>query len=321
VPERYDEVAMKVVVTGATGFIGRPLVEKLRGRGDDVTALVRNATKARTQLAAGTRIVEADLESPGPWTVELAGAGAVAHLAGEPIAGRRWDARQKQLIRDSRVESTRVLVEAIGKLPPPQRPKAFVCASGVDYYPFAEGPRGYDDDEVTESDPPADTFLGRVCRDWETEARDAEQHGVRVVCLRTALVFGPHGGALEQLARPFKFFAGGKLGNGRQWVSWIALDDVVNIYATALSDDRYRGPINMVTESVRNADLAAALGRSLHRPSWLPVPGLAIKAAVGSELAESLLKGRRVVPTKLRELGYTWVHPTLDDTLKSARTT
>jgi len=309
---------MKIVVTGATGFIGRPLIERLLARGDEVTALVRDPVKARTKLPAGTTIVEADLETPGPWAESLAGADGVAHLAGEPIASKRWDARQKQLIRDSRVESTRLLVEVIGKLPAARRPRAFVCASGIDYYPFAEGPSGFDDDAVTERDAPAETFLGRLCRDWEREALAAETHGVRVVCMRTGLVLGPHGGALDKLATPFKLFAGGKLGSGRQWMSWVSLDDVVGIYIAALGDERYRGPINMVTDSVRNADFSRALGHALHRPSWIPVPRLAIKAAVGAEFAESLLKGRRVVPAKLRELGYQFQHPRLDDALRSA---
>lgn len=306
---------MKFLITGATGFIGKPLVEALIARGDSVTALVRDVERARGKLPSATTLVEADLESPGAWTSALDGVDGIAHLAGEPIAAKRWDARQKQILRDSRIETTRTIVEAIGKQPASQRPKAFVCASGIDYYPFAEGPGGFDDDEVTESDPAADTFLGRLCRDWEREALAAETHGVRAVCLRTGLVLGPHGGALEKLATPFKLFAGGKLGNGKQWVSWIALDDVVGIYIAALTNDRYRGPINMVTDSVRNAELSKHLGKAMHRPSWLPVPKLAIRAAVG-EFADSILKGRRVVPAKLRELGYAWKRPDLDDALR-----
>jgi uncharacterized protein (TIGR01777 family) len=222
------------------------------------------------------------------------------------------------LIRDSRVESTRTIVEAIGKLPADQRPRTLISASGADYYPYASGPSGFDDDEVTESDPPSDSFLGRLCRDWEKEARAAEQLGLRVACMRTGLVLGPGGGALDKMSLPFKLFAGGKLGDGKQWMSWVSLDDAVGVYATALTDDRYRGPINLVADSVRNGDFAKALGHTMHRPSWIPVPGFAIKAAVGSELAESLLEGRRVVPAKLRELGYAWKHAALPDALAAA---
>lgn len=309
---------MNVVVTGATGFIGVPLVRALVERGDRVTALVRDPERARAKLPATVTLVAADLEAAGAWCDALAGSDGIAHLAGEPIAAKRWDARQKQIIRDSRVESTRTIVEAIGRLPEDRRPKVLVNASGADYYPYAIGPGDFDDDEVTEADPPSETFLGRLCRDWEREALAAEAHGVRVVCLRTGLVLGPHGGAVEKMTKPFKLFAGGRMGDGRQFMSWVALDDAVNIYATALHDARYRGPINMVTASTRNADFARTLGKVLGRPSWLPVPGFAIKAAVGAELAESLLNGRNVVPAKLTELGYVWKQRTLEGALKAS---
>lgn len=300
---------MKVVVTGATGFIGRPLVRALVSRGHAVTALTRSAKRA-TDLA--TRVVETDLESAAQLTPIVDGHDAIVHLAGEPIAARRWDARQKQRIRDSRVESTRAIVEAIGASS--ARPRVLLTASGIDIYAFAGGP--LDDDEVTEADPPADTFLGRVCRDWEREAFAAQSLGVRVAAFRTGLVLGP-GGALARLETPFKLFAGGKVGSGRQWVSWIHLADLVNAYVAALSDDRYTGPLNAVTDSTRNADFSRAIGRALHRPSWLPVPGFALKAAVG-ELAESILHGRRAVPAKLRALGFAFEHPELDEAVASA---
>ena len=291
---------MNIVVTGATGFIGRALVAALRDHA--VTALVRDVDAARPRLG-DVKLVRADLETQGPWCDAIAGADAVVHLAGEPVASRRWDARVKQLIRDSRVESTRTIVEVIAKSTP--RPATLVTASGVDYYAFVPD-NDFDDEAVTESDPAAEsTFLGRVCRDWEHEALAAEAHGVRVVCMRTGMVLG-HGGALDKLRRPFELFAGGRLGSGRQWVSWIHLDDAVSAYTTALTDTHYRGPINLVTDSVRNADFARVLGKVLHRPSWLPVPAFAIKAAVGSEFAESILHGRRVVPAKLRALGFRW---------------
>ncbi|HSN29288.1 MAG TPA: DUF1731 domain-containing protein, partial [Kofleriaceae bacterium] len=171
-------------------------------------------------------------------------------------------------------------------------------------------------DEVTEADPAADTFLGRVCRDWEREAFAAQPLGVRVAAFRTGLGLGP-GGALARLETPFKLFAGGKIGSGRQWVSWIHLDDVVRAYVAALTDERYAGPINTVTDSTRNADFSRAIGHALHRPSWLPVPGFALKAAVG-ELAETILNGRRAVPAKLRELGFAFEHPDLDEAVTSA---
>lgn len=311
---------MKVVVTGGTGFIGRALIAKLLERGDQVIALVRG----RRPLEVATRVenvetlgkldvVEADIESQGEWTSKVEGVDAIIHLAGEPVAGKRWDARVKQRIRDSRVETTRTLIEAISKLA--NKPRALITASGIDYYPFALDNTEFDDDEVTEQDPPGESFLARVCRDWEHEAQQAEQHGVRVASMRTGLVLGKTGGALAELRRPFQFFVGGRIGSGRQWMSWIHLDDVVNAYIAAATDDRYRGPINMVTASVRNYDFTKALGHAMHKPAILPVPAFAIKMVVGGEFAESLLNGRRVMPTKLRELGFTWKYPVLDAAL------
>jgi uncharacterized protein (TIGR01777 family) len=302
---------MKIVVTGATGFIGTALIEALRARGDAITVLSRDAARATAALG-GIHAVAADLQTRGPWATALAGTDAVVHLAGEPIAARRWDARQKQRLRDSRVEATRTLVEAITALPSSARPRALISASGSDYYPFAPDTE-FDDDDVTEAAPPSDSFLGRLCRDWEHEARAAEAAGLRVVCMRTGLVLGP-GGALAKLTTPFKLFVGGKIGSGRQWVPWIHRADAVRGYLAALDDDRYAGPINLVTGSVRNAELAAALGKAVSRPSWLPVPGFALHAAVG-EFAEYLLHGRRVVPRRLHELGFTWTYPRLADAL------
>jgi uncharacterized protein len=301
----------KIVATGATGFIGTALVAALRAAGDAVVVLSRDAERARQQLGDVTAVT-CDLQSLGPWTTALAGAAAIVHLAGEPIAGRRWDARQKQRLRDSRVEATRTLVEAIAALPATSRPRALISASGADYYPFAPDTE-FDDDEVTEAAAPGDSFLARLCRDWEAEARAAERLGVRVVCMRTGIVLGP-GGALAKMTTPFKLFVGGRIGNGRQWVPWIHRDDAIRAYLAAVEDDRYTGPINLVTASVRNAELSRALGKALGRPSWLPVPGFALRAAFG-ELADYALHGRCVVPKRLRELGFTWTYPNLDEAL------
>lgn len=317
---------MKLVVTGATGFVGSALVPVLRARGDDVIVLSRNAERAQQQLGVTAvtadrakvgrlTAVTADLETPGPWTASLAGARAIIHLAGESIAAKRWDARQKQVLRDSRVETTRTIVEAIGALPAGERPRVLVSSSGADYYPFAE--LAFDDDEeVTERDGPGDSFLARVCRDWEKEALAAREYGVRVACMRSGLVLGP-GGPLAKMSTPFKLFVGGRIGSGKQWMPWIHRDDAVAAYIAAADDERYAGPINLVTDSVRNADFARALGKAMGRPSWLPVPGFAIKAAVG-EMAEYILEGRRVVPAKLRELGFVWKQPDLERALSSA---
>jgi uncharacterized protein (TIGR01777 family) len=307
-------MATRIAITGATGFVGTAVVAALRQAGHALVVLSRDADRARAALGEVTAVT-ADLQDLGPWTAALAGTAAVVHLAGEPVAGRRWDARHKQRLRDSRVETTRTLVEAIAALPAASRPRALISSSGTDYYPFAAdaGSTEFDDDEVTERDPPGDSFLARLCRDWEAEARAAEAHGLRVACLRTGMVLGA-GGALARMTTPFRLFAGGPIGSGRQWVSWIHRDDAAAAFAAAVGDARYAGPINLVTGSVRNAELARAIGKALGRPSWLPVPGFALRAALG-ELADYALHGRRVVPARLRELGFAWRYPTLAEAL------
>jgi uncharacterized protein len=323
---------MKIVVTGATGLIGTPLVAALLRAGHDVIALVRDIERAKQRLRGDSpdkaprvpgvqqpgslHLVVAELETPGLWCERLDGAGAIIHLAGENVGAKRWDARQKQLIRDSRVESTRTIVEAIAKTT--TKPRALITASGIDYYAFASNKHDFDDDEVTESDPAADTFLGRVSRDTEQEARAAEAFGVRVVAMRTGIVLAKHAEVMKKLRRPFELLAGGRIGSGRQWMSWIHLDDVVAAYVAAATDERYRGPFNLVTQSTRNADFTKALGHALGKPTWIPAPAFAVKAVVGAEFAESILEGRRVVPAKLRELGFLWKYPTLESTLAAA---
>jgi uncharacterized protein (TIGR01777 family) len=307
-------------IHGASGMgkttLLRAFTQELRERGDAVVALTRDPARAG-DLGAGVTLIAADLETPGPWQAALGGCDAVIHLAGESIGGRRWTSRVKQVIRDSRVEGTRGLVEALAGLPAEERPRVLVSASGADYYPFASGPSGFDDDDVTERDPPGDSFLSRLCRDWEAEAMAAEALGLRVVRMRTGLVFGP-GGALAKMAGPFKFFAGGAIGSGKQWVSWIHRDDVVAAYLAAIDDPRWRGPINLVApEAVRQKELARALGAVLHRPSLVPTPAFAVRLAIGSEFAEYLLEGRKVVPAALEALGFRFRHPALRGALEA----
>jgi uncharacterized protein (TIGR01777 family) len=311
---------MRVVVTGATGFVGKSLVAALLASGAEVTALSRDRARAAAVLP-GADIVEATtLEEAGAWTAALAGADVVVHLAGEMIGGKRWDARQKQIIRDSRIESTARIVEAIGALAPEARPRALISASGVDYYPFTLRSRtsSFDDydDDITEADPAGDSFLARVCRDWEAEALAAEALGVRVVVMRTGLVLGPGGGVLAKMSTPFKFFVGGKVGSGEQWFSWIHLEDVVAAYLAAITHDRYRGPINLVApHAILQRDFAKALGAAMHRPSLFGVPAFAVKAAVG-EMAQYLLEGRKVVPAALTRLGFAFTRPRIEDALR-----
>jgi uncharacterized protein (TIGR01777 family) len=310
---------MKVVVTGATGYIGKPLVEALLASGASVTALSRSAERARAALPKAT-VVEADLQEPGPWTATLAGADAVVHLASELIAGKRWDARQKQIIRDSRTETTAQIVDAIEALPAAERPRVLVSASGADYYGFAArdapGSFGGDDDDVVETAPPGDSFLARVCRDWEAEAARAEPLGVRVVRMRTGVVLGPGAAAVKRLTPIYKLGLGGRIGSGEQWFSWVHLDDVVAAYRAAITDPRYAGPINLVApEPIRQKAFAKALGKALRRPTVLPTPAFAVRAVAG-EVAEYLLEGRKVVPRALEKLGFSFTRPTIADALR-----
>ena len=311
-------MSKRVFVTGGTGFIGSALVDALRGRGDEVVVLSRDAARARRKLGHGVEVVEGDAALGGAWQERLRGADAVVNLAGAPVAGQRWDARYKQRIRDSRVEGTRYVAEGMAAIEAEARPGVLVSASGADYYPFDVDLEAADimdeDDAVTESAPPGDSFLARVCRSWEAEAMAAEEHGARVVCMRTGLVLG-RDGAFSRMALPFRLFAGGPIGSGRQWMAWVHLEDAVRAYLFALDQEGLRGPVNLVAPGpVRARDFARALGKALHRPSWLPVPGLAVKVAAG-ELSEYLLHGRRVVPTALEAHGFTFHFPAVEPAL------
>jgi uncharacterized protein len=311
---------MQVFLTGGTGFIGRALIAALTARGDRAVVLSRRAAAASAELASlgeAVAVVTGDPTSAGPWQAEVAGCDAVINLAGESLAARRWDARVRQILRDSRIDATRFVVEAIAAAAVERRPRALLSASGIDFYPFSVdlgATHLADDDPIDEAAPPGSSFLARLCRDWEAEARAAEAHGVRVVVLRTGLVLGG-GGALDKLTTPFKLFVGGRLGSGRQWTSWIHLDDVVRAYLFALDHAEVSGPLNLVAPgNVVNGELAAALGARMGRPSWLPVPAFAIKAVAG-ELAEYVLNGRRAVPAALTAAGFEFQHPALGPAL------
>jgi uncharacterized protein (TIGR01777 family) len=298
---------MRVTVTGASGLIGRRLVSRLKERGDEVTILSRSPEKASESLA-----VEAVAWDPvaGPAPAEaLSGRDGVVHLAGEPVA-QRWSDEAKRRIRDSREAGTRNLVEGLRAADP--RPGVLVSSSGIDYY----GARG--DEVVDESDPPGDGFLAGVTRVWEAEAQRAEELGVRVVRVRTAVVLAASGGALAKMLPPFRLGAGGPVAGGRQWMPWIHLDDVVGIYLAALDGAEWSGPVNAAApEPVTNGDFSKALGRVLHRPAIAPVPGFALRLLYG-DMAEIVTTGRRAVPRRPLELGYAFAHPDLEEALADA---
>ena len=298
-----------VTVTGATGTIGRALVGELRARGDEVTALSRDAESASSLLG-----VEAlswrDPKGEPPPADALRGRDAVVHLLGETIA-QRWSDEVKREIRDSRIMSTRGLVAAIGALPESERPRALVCQSATGWY----GPRG--DERLTEDEPAGGDFLAHVVVDWEAEARRAEGHGLRVVTTRTGVVLSEQGGALEKMLPFFKLGIGGPVAGGRQYVAWVHLDDVVGALLSCI-DGELSGPVNVTApEPATNKELSHALGLVLKRPAFAPVPGLAVKTLYG-EMAVIVITGHRAVPKRLQDEGYAFRRPELEAALRDA---
>ena len=297
---------MRVLITGATGFIGRALVPRLQRDGHSVVAWVRSESRARGLLGADVDLVPAS-RGHNPLVDALAGVDAVVNLAGEALIGKRWTPDRRRVLEESRVGVTTDLVRAIAAATP--RPRVLVSGSAVGWY----GDRG--DEPLSETSKPGGDFLAHLCRDWENAARAADVSGVRVVLLRTGVVLGRNGGALAQMLPPFKLGAGGPIGNGRQYLPWIHLHDLVSAVAVIIADERYRGPVNGVApEEATSRTFAAALGRALHRPAILPTPAFVLRALFG-EAATVLLASQRVAPAVLAGHGFTFAFPTLDAAL------
>ncbi|MDI1437222.1 TIGR01777 family oxidoreductase [Polyangium sorediatum] len=306
-------VVKTVLLTGGTGFIGRRLTETLLQRGDRVTVLTRDPDRARGKLPRGATAVAWDPEHEGPWLDEVGRASAIVHLAGEPVA-QRWTDEARRAIVASRVDSTRLVVEGIRRAE--KKPEVFVCASAVGYY----GPRP-PNEALDETGSRGEGFLADVVERWEAEAAKAEALGVRTVMLRIGVVLGEGGGALEKMLLPFKMFAGGPIAPGSQVIAWVHAEDVVGLALLALNDARARGPINVVSpEPATSKELATAIGRVMHRPSWFTTPELAVKVALGSEAVMILTTGQRVVPARAKELGYVFQYPALVPALASILT-
>ncbi len=296
---------MHVTVTGGTGFIGRRLVPLLIEEGHSVRILGRSP---RTGVPPEIQFSLWDAAVGEPPQDALSDAGAIIHLAGEPVA-QRWTADAKRRIRDSRVEGTRRLVDALLKLPQP--PQALICASAIGYY--GEG----GEEVLTESSPAGTGFLAEVCREWEAQADRAEAAGIRVVKVRIGVVLGVGGGALAQMLPPFKMFAGGRLGTGRQWMSWVHWDDVAGLMRFALGTPALRGAVNATSPNpVRNAEFTRVLARTLRRPALFTVPETALKILFG-EMAEVLLASQRVLPRAAEAAGYQFRFPELGPALKN----
>ncbi|MBO0687970.1 MAG: TIGR01777 family oxidoreductase, partial [Candidatus Dormibacteraeota bacterium] len=266
----------RIVVAGGTGYIGTHLLQELAEAGHEATVLTRRPPGGTGDLPGGARAVPWDPDRPGPALVRaLSGAAAVVNLAGTSIGGRPWTPRRRVAILQSRLRATKALVDAVGELDPSQRPGVLVSASGIDYY----GDRG--EEPVPETAPAGSSFLASVCRLWEAEAHKAEAAGLRVAVLRTGLVLSRTSPALRLWTLPFRLFVGGPAGSGRQWVSWIHLDDVVGLYRLAVEDVQVAGPVNLASPNpCRNAELAAATGRGLGRPAGLRAPAPLLRAGL-----------------------------------------
>jgi len=295
---------MKIFLTGATGLIGRPLAAGLVESGHAVVALTRRRG-AVSGLPAGVECLEGDPAVAGSWQDVLARCDACVHLAGEPVAAGRWTPERKAAIERSRVESTRRVVEVVAA----GGPRVLVCGSAVGFY----GSRG--DEPLDEAAARGQGFLADVCVRWEAEAAPAAARA-RVSLVRTGIVLAREGGALPRMALPFKLMAGGPFGDGAAWQPWIHLDDEVALLRFALEDDRVRGPLNgAAPAAARSRDLASALGRVLHRPSFLPAPAAALRLLLG-EMSEVVLASQRVVPRKAADLGFRFRFGELEPALR-----
>lgn len=302
---------MRVAVTGSTGLIGRALMKRLGDVGHQAVPVLRAASDSSAE--AGAESSQSVVWDPATGDVEaekLEGLDAVLHLAGEPIAARRWSPDQKQRIADSRTESTALLAETLSGLDAP--PGMMVSASAIGFY----GDRG--DEALDESSSGGDDFLARVCRDWEAAADPARAAGIRVVHPRTGVVLSRSGGALSEMLPFFRLGIGGRVGNGRQWMSWITLHDEVEALLWLLDAD-LEGPVNLTApQPVTNRELTRALGRALNRPTLLPTPKPALQARLGRELAEALLySSARVAPAALQRSGFAFSHPDIATALEA----
>lgn len=307
---------MKIVIAGGTGFLGRPLAEMYAEEGHDVRVLTRSLPDGESRHDPGTgkpgvtRVgwvpgAAASARTADRWGACLDDADAVINLAGESIADKRWTAQRKAQLRDSRIVPTRAIARAITDSPKP--PRVLISASGVGYY----GAAG--DEPKTEDSPAGTDFIARLCEDWEAEARRAADSGTRVVRLRTGLVLERSGGALAKMIPPFRFFAGGPIGSGRQYMSWIHRLDYLEMVRWIVETPAVEGAVNCTApHPVTNREFAQALGRALRRPSLIPTPGFALKVLFG-ELAEPLLlTGQRVIPTRAQSHGYHFRYPEID---------
>ena len=300
---------MRILISGSTGLVGTALVEKFSREGHTVARLVRRGTSGVGSAAGGrTQNVRWDPVAGEFDAASAEGTDALVHLAGASIAGGRWNVARKQLLRASRIDATRHLVAALAKLERP--PRSILSASAIGFY----GNRG--DETLSEASAPGNDFLAEACREWEAEAARAVEFGARVVNLRFGIILAKHGGALPQMAMPIKLGVGGRLGNGRQWMSWVTLEETVRIVEFALGNPDLAGPVNVVAPNpARNSEFTKVLAKTLHRPALFPAPGFALRLALGEMADALLLSSQKVVPSRLVDSGYSFVQPNLAEAL------
>jgi uncharacterized protein len=294
---------MKILITGSTGLVGTALTQDLQRAGHTVCRLVRPGTS--TQSIGNSQGFDVNWNpASGELGGAAVGADAVVNLAGASIAEKRWTPQRKELLRSSRVDTTRALVRALAKMS--ARPRVIISASATGYY----GNRG--DETLTEASQPGNDFLSEIAKEWESEALKAEALGIRVVRVRFGVILSKHGGALPQMMRPVQFGVGGKIATGKQWLSWITLDDAVAILRLALENPNITGPLNVVSpQPVTNADFTKILAATLHRPALFPAPAFALRLLLGEMADALLLSSQRVLPAQLQKLSHRFQHPDL----------
>ncbi len=299
---------MRVIITGGSGLIGRALTANLTNDGHEVIVLSRQP-ETGADLPTGAKATRWDGRSAAGWGHLADGAKAIINLAGENIASGRWTPERKRAIRNSRTNAGQAVVEAVEAAA--NKPSVVIQASAVGYY----GPRN--GQEVTEDTPAGDDFLAQICAEWEASTVPVEAKGVRRAIIRTGVVLSPDGGALPRMLLPFKLFAGGPLGSGRQWFPWIHLADEVAAIRYLIDHQTARGPFNLTAPTpLTNAEFGRVLGRVLGRPAVMPTPGFALRLAFG-EMATVLLDGQQAVPRRLQELGFTFRFPEAEAALRN----
>jgi len=293
---------VKILITGGTGFVGTQLTSRLTRDGHEVTILSRSLKGAKGS-SPGISYLEGDPTRKGPWQESIKNHDAVINLAGASIFSK-WTEEHKKAIRESRVNTTRNIVEGIPSRP--ERPFTLFSTSAVGYYGFCG------DEELVEDSPPGNDFLARIAKEWEGEALKARDKGVRVVITRFGIVMGEKGGALSQMIPLFKKYIGGPIGSGKQWFSWVHIKDLAEAFTFLLKHPEISGPVNVCSPNpVRNKGLAKALGKALHRPSFLPAPGFMIKLVLG-EFGSVILEGQRVIPRRLLKSGFVFQYPDIE---------